>query len=87
VYLPELRAAARDADLPDPDEAWEQFGRDIMARRPEEPQQQSTGRQPSYGVLQVELVGPVWRVPHLFSMCTLGGICLWGGRELLLYGM
>jgi hypothetical protein len=43
VYYPELQAAAADAGVQHPQEAWEQFGRDILARQPEETQQQNTG--------------------------------------------
>lgn len=34
VYVPELQAAAQDLDLEDPDVAWEEFGRSILARQP-----------------------------------------------------
>lgn len=43
VYLPELEAASRAAGVQDPDEVWEQFGQNVLAQRPEEPQQQSAG--------------------------------------------
>lgn len=44
VYIPELQAAAEEAEGEDPETAWRQFGETVMARQPPEPQQQNTGR-------------------------------------------
>jgi len=43
VYVPELQAAAQDLDLEDPDVAWEEFGRSILARQPLQEPKESKG--------------------------------------------
>lgn len=42
VYIPELQAAAEDADVEDAETAWQQFGASLMARQPADTQQQNT---------------------------------------------
>lgn len=43
MYVPELQAAAEDLDLEDPDMAWEELGRSILARQPLEEPKESQG--------------------------------------------
>lgn len=58
VYLPELEAASRAAGVQDPEEVWEQFGQNIFARQPEEPQQQAAGAQGAAGGALPALIVP-----------------------------